>query len=171
MSRILEQLQSQSQGLADRRDDLQQRINNFDLEKEIYNGSATAYNLGKAQLQQSIGAERVQALEMASPLLIKGIKAVGRKTGVTDAIADKYKAFRGGKISQTVEDLKSRGQSAIDEAGENLGGQLEDRFSLESLTGAADKLANTSAEDIAAGVLYESFDSKITSFMTVFNFI
>lgn len=155
MSRTLQALQNQAEGLQDRREEIQQRINNFDLEKEIYNGSATAYNLGKASLSTAIGGERVQALELAAPLGIKGVKYLSARSGLTQAIADKYKAFRGSNIAKTVEDLKSRGQSAIDEAGENLGGG--EGFSVENLSSAADKLANASAEDVAQGVFKNGF--------------
>jgi len=155
MSRTLQALQNQAEGLQDRREEIQQRINNFDLEKEMYNGASTAYNLGKASLSTAIGGERVQALELSAPLGIKGLKYLSARSGLTQAISDKYKAFRGSNIGKTVEDLKSRGQSAIDEATENLGGG--EGFSVENLSSAADKLANTSAEDVAQGVFKNGF--------------
>lgn len=155
MSRILQELQSQSEGLKDRRDGIQQRINNFDLEKEIYNGSATAYNLGKASLSTAIGGERVQAAELMAPLGIKGVKYLSARSGLTQALSDKYKEFRGSKIGKTIEDIKSRGQDAIDEAKENLGGGED--FSVENLSNAAEKLANKSAEDVAQGVFKNGF--------------
>ena len=55
---MLERLNEQSQGFQNMQDEAENRINNFDIEHQMYTGAAAAYRLGHEQLGMNINNEQ-----------------------------------------------------------------------------------------------------------------
>ena len=111
MSRILEELQGQADQFNARQNQINQRISNFDLEKEMYNGMSSAYKIGKTQLGQMIGQQRTNEIIEATPLLGSLAKYGSARSGLTDAIRSRYNAFRGNTVGDTAENMLGEGKS------------------------------------------------------------
>ena len=69
MSDVLSQLQSQAQGFQDAATRGSERVENFDVQRQTADSRAQAYAMGKAQLSNMIGSERIQQIEqLGGPL-------------------------------------------------------------------------------------------------------
>lgn len=86
---MLERLNEQSQGFQNMQDEAENRINNFDIEHQMYTGAAAAYRLGHEQLGMNINNELMRSAHTLLPTLFKGGKALSqRASGMPTTLAE-----------------------------------------------------------------------------------
>ena len=86
---MLERLNEQSQGFQNMQDEAENRINNFDIEHQMYTGAAAAYRLGHEQLGLNINNELMRSAHTLLPTLFKGGKALSqRASGMPTTLAE-----------------------------------------------------------------------------------
>jgi len=73
---MLSRLQQQAQGFQEFAERGQEAIDNFDRDKLIADGTASAYKLGREQLGALIGSEALRGLETSAPVLYRTGRAL-----------------------------------------------------------------------------------------------
>ena len=76
---MLARLNEQAQGFQNFQSEVESRINNFDLEHQMYSGAEAAYRLGHENMSIALGAETMRALHSGLPTVYKIGKAVGQR--------------------------------------------------------------------------------------------
>ena len=118
---MLERLNEQSQGFQNMQDEAENRINNFDIEHQMYTGAAAAYRLGHEQLGMNINNELMRSAHTLLPTLFKGGKALSQRASgmpTTLAEAQRRAAAATGDAASTASEAVARlpGGQAIDAA-------------------------------------------------------
>lgn len=86
---MLERLNEQSQGFQNMQDEAENRINNFDIEHQMWTGATAAYRLGHEQLGMNINNELMRSAHTLLPTLYKGGKALSqRASGMPTTLAE-----------------------------------------------------------------------------------
>ncbi len=76
---MLARLNDQAQGFQNFQSEAESRVNNFDLEHQMYSGAEAAYRLGHENMSIALGAETMKALHGGLPTIYKIGKAVGSR--------------------------------------------------------------------------------------------
>ena len=76
---MLARLNDQAQGFQNFQSEAESRVNNFDLEHQMYSGAEAAYRLGHENMSIALGAETMRALHGGLPTIYKIGKAAGSR--------------------------------------------------------------------------------------------
>ena len=118
---MLERLNEQSQGFQNMQDEAENRINNFDIEHQMWTGATAAYRLGHEQLGMNINNELMRSAHTLLPTLFKTGKALSQRASgmpTTLAEAQRRAAAATGDAASTASEAVARlpGGQAIDAA-------------------------------------------------------
>ena len=139
MSDVLSQLQSQAQGFQDAATRGSERVENFDVQRQIADSRSQAYAMGKAQLSNMIGSERIQQIEqLGGPLQQTAKYGYQRFFKSDNDPVQRASRFLSGAADDASSALGSAGTAAkaavssVSDVGEEVGGGVSD---LDTLTG------------------------------------
>lgn len=82
---MLERLNEQASGFQNFQNEAENRINNFDLETQMYSGAEAAYRLGHENMNIALGAETMRALHTGLPTAYKIGKATAQRAAAATA--------------------------------------------------------------------------------------